>query len=81
MEKFYLKLFKNPSLINWLSYSFVPKYICFRSGNGVRTKGYSILHDVIANLVYNKRSAKNVSYKLFIDNISNFADNKQLSMV
>ena len=70
----------NKEKIKGLSYSFVPKHICFWSGNGDRTKGYPILDDVIANLVYNTKSAKNVSYKLFIDDISNFADNKHLSM-
>lgn len=70
----------NKEKIKGLSYSFVPKHICFWSGNGDRKKGYPILDDVIANLVYNTRSAKNVSYKLFIDDISNFADNKHLSM-
>lgn len=70
----------NKEKIKGLSYSFVPKHICFWSGNGDRKKGYPILDDVIANLVYNTRSAKNVSYKLFIDDISNFADTKQLSM-
>ena len=70
----------NKEKINGLSYSFVPKHICFWSGNGDRKKGYPILDDVIANLVYNTRSAKNVSYKLFIDDISNFAYNKDLSM-
>lgn len=70
----------NNEKIKGLSYSFVPKHICFWSGNGDRTKGYPILDDVIANLVYNTRSAKNVSYNIFINDISNFADNKHLSM-
>lgn len=66
--------------IKGLSYSFVPKHICFWSGNGDRTNGYPILDNVIANLVYNKKSAKNVSYELFINDISNFAESKQLNM-
>ena len=66
--------------IKGLSYSFVPKHICFWSGNGDRTNGYPILDNVIAILVYNTKSAKNVSYKSFINDISNFAKSKNLTM-
>jgi hypothetical protein len=67
--------------IKGLSYSFVPKHICFWSGKGDRTNGYPILDDVIAILVYNTKPAKNVSYEVFINDISNFAKkiNKDLS--
>lgn len=66
--------------IKGLSYSFVPKHICFWSGNGDRTNGYPILDDVIANLVYNTRSARNVTYQSFINDISSFAESKKLTM-
>jgi len=56
-----------------LSYSFVPKHICFWSGNGDRINGYPILDNVISILVYNTRSAKNVPYEQFINDISNFS--------
>ncbi len=71
----------NKEKIKGLSYSFVPKHICFWSGKGVRTNGYPILDDVIAILVYNTKPAKNVSYEDFINDISNFAKkiNKDLS--
>ena len=71
----------NKEKIKGLSYSFVPKHICFWSGNGNRTNGYPILDDVIAILVYNTKPAKNVSYENFINDISNFAKkiNKDLS--
>lgn len=66
--------------IKGLSYSFVPKHICFWSGDGDRTNGYPILDNVIANLVYNTRNAKNVSFEAFINDISSFAESKQLTM-
>lgn len=72
--------------IKGLSYSFVPKHICFWSGNGDRMKGYPILDDVISILVYNTKSAKNVSYKKFIEDITNFSNqlnidkNQQLNL-
>lgn len=74
--------------IKGLSYSFVPKHICFWSGNGDRMKGYPILDDIIAILVYNAKSAKNVSYEIFIRDINNFTkqlnnnfiDNQQLNL-
>jgi hypothetical protein len=59
--------------IEGLSYSFVPKHICFWSGNGNRINGYPILDNVISILVYNTRSAKNVPYEQFINDISNFS--------
>lgn len=59
--------------IKGLSYSFVPKHICFWSGNGNRLQGYPILDDVISILVYNAKRAKNVPYEKFIEDISNFA--------
>lgn len=63
--------------IKGLSYSFVPKHICFWSGNGDRMKGYPILDDVISIMVYNTKSAKNVSYEIFIEDINKFK--KQLN--
>jgi hypothetical protein len=71
----------NKEKIKGLSYSFVPKHICFWSGNGDRTNGYPILDDVIAILIYNTKPAKNVSYEVFINDISNFSKkiNKDLS--
>lgn len=66
--------------IKGLSYSFIPKHICFWSGNGDRTNGYPILDDVIANLVYNSRSARSITYQSFINDISSFAKTKQLTM-
>jgi hypothetical protein len=78
----------NKEKIKGLSYSFVPKHICFWSGNGDKINGYPILDDVIAILVYNTKPAKNVSYEVFINDVSNFAKNinkdlsedKQLTM-
>lgn len=74
--------------IKGLSYSFVPKHICFWSGNGNRIEGFPILDDVIAKLVYNTSSVINVSYQKFIEDISNFTmelnkvlgKNQQLNM-
>lgn len=59
--------------IKGLSYSFVPKHICFWSGNGDRINGYPILDNVISILVYNTTSARNVLYEQFINDISNFS--------
>jgi hypothetical protein len=71
IDSFNYLVFQNK--IKGLSYSFVPKHICFWSGNGDRLKGYPILDDVISILVYNTKSAKNVSYGKFIEDISEFA--------
>lgn len=46
--------------------SFIAKHICFWSGKGNRLKGIPILDDVIAKLIYLKRSARNVDYGNFI---------------
>jgi hypothetical protein len=59
--------------IKGLSYSFVPKHICFWSGNGDRIEGLPILDNVIAKLIYNTNRARNVSYEEFIEDVSNFA--------
>lgn len=62
---------KNTGLnIKGLSFSFVPKHICFWSGLGDRTKGLPILDDVIAKIVYKVNKAENVDYKTFIEDIN-----------
>jgi hypothetical protein len=55
--------------IKGLSYSFIPKHICFWSGKGDRTSGLPILDDVIAKIVYKVNSAKHVDYKQFIEDM------------
>jgi hypothetical protein len=59
----------NERKIKGLSYSFIPKHICFWSGKGDRTQGFPILDDIIAKIVYKVDSAKDVDYKQFIDDI------------
>ncbi len=56
--------------IKGLSFSFVPKHICFWSGQGDRTKGLPILDDVIAKIVYKVNKAENVDYNTFIEDIN-----------
>ena len=55
--------------IKGLSYSFVPKHICFWSGKGERKEGLPILDDVIAKIVYKVDEAKKVDYETFINDI------------
>jgi hypothetical protein len=55
--------------IKGLSYSFVPKHICFWSGLGDRTKGLPILDDIIAKIVYKVNKAELVDYKTFISDM------------
>lgn len=55
--------------IKGLSYSFVPKHICFWSGYGDRTKGLPILDDVIAKIVYKVDKAEFVDYETFINDM------------
>lgn len=65
---------KNYSIkIKGLSYSFVPKHICFWSGKGDRKKGLPILDDVIAKIIYNVEKAEYVDYKIFINNMRDFS--------
>jgi len=56
--------------IKGLSFSFVPKHICFWSGLGDRTKGLPILDDVIAKIVYKVNKAEDVDFKTFIEDIN-----------
>lgn len=58
--------------IKGLSFSFVPKHICFWSGLGDRTKGLPILDDVIAKIVYKVNKAEDVDFKTFIEDINEF---------
>jgi hypothetical protein len=65
---------KNYSIkIKGLSYSFVPKHICFWSGKGDRTKGFPILDDVIAKIIYKVEKAEKIDYKSFINDMNNFS--------
>jgi hypothetical protein len=56
--------------IKGLSFSFIPKHICFWSGLGDRTKGLPILDDVIAKIVYKVNKAEDVDFKTFIEDIN-----------
>jgi hypothetical protein len=56
--------------IKGLSFSFVPKHICFWSGLGDRTQGLPILDDVIAKIVYKVNKAEAVDFKTFIEDIN-----------
>jgi hypothetical protein len=58
--------------IKGLGSSFIPKHICFWSGNGNRINGYPILDDVIAKVVYYCNSSKDVDYEAFIREINLF---------
>lgn len=58
--------------IKGLGSSFIPKHICFWSGNGRKEDGIPILDDVISKMIYNKKAA-DVSYKIFIQDIVDFA--------
>lgn len=60
--------------IKGLSYSFIPKHICFWSGKGDRTSGLPILDDVIAKIVYKVNSAKDVVYEEFIKDMKHQSD-------
>ena len=65
---------KNYSIkIKGLSYSFVPKHICFWSGKGDRTKGLPILDDVIAKIIYKVENASKVDYRTFINDMNTFS--------
>jgi hypothetical protein len=55
--------------IKGLSNSFIPKHICFWSGEGDRTRGFPILDDIIAKIVYKVNSAIHVDYRRFIDDM------------
>lgn len=55
--------------IKGLSYSFIPKHICFWSGKGNRMNGLPILDDVIAKIIYKVNSAKDVIYEEFINDM------------
>jgi len=65
--------------IKGLSYSFVPKHICFWSGKGERKEGLPILDDVIAKIVYKVDEAKKVDYETFINDIKQYALSKNLT--
>lgn len=56
-----------------LSYSFVPKHICFWSGKGERSEGLPILDDVIAKIVYKVSTASKVDYSTFISDMNDQA--------
>jgi len=66
-------MIKGDNKIVGLSYSFIPKHICFWSGKGERTDGLPILDDVIAKIVYKVNWAYKIDYKKFIIDMDNQA--------
>lgn len=59
--------------IKGLSYSFIPKHICFWTGKGDRTNGTPILDDVIAKLVYSEKKSSKVNYIIFLSDFETFS--------
>ena len=62
--------------IKGLSFSFIPKHICFWTGKGDRTNGTPILDDVISKLVYSEESSSKVNYSAFLTDFESFAHSK-----
>ncbi|MFD3393410.1 hypothetical protein U0R10_02135 [Aquirufa sp. OSTEICH-129V] len=63
-------------IIKGLSYSFIPKHICFWTGKGDRTNGTPILDDVISKLVYSEKNSSKVNYSAFLTGFESFAHSK-----
>lgn len=64
---------KRKRLIKGLSYSFIPKHICFWTGKGDRTNGTPILDDVISKLIYAEKYSSKVNYDTFLTDFESFA--------
>lgn len=64
--------------IKGLSYSFIPKHICFWTGKGDRANGTPILDDVISKLVYAEKNSSKVNYSTFLTDFDSFAKEKGL---
>ncbi len=67
---------KRKPIIKGLSYSFIPKHICFWTGRGERTNGTPILDDVISKLVYSEKNSSKVNYNAFLTDFDSFAHKK-----
>jgi hypothetical protein len=64
---------KRKPIIKGLSYSFIPKHICFWTGKGDRTNGTPILDDVISKLIYAEKNSSKVNYSTFLNDFESFA--------
>jgi hypothetical protein len=67
---------KRKPIIKGLSYSFIPKHICFWTGRGDRTNGTPILDDVISKLIYAEKNSSKVNYNTFLTDFESFANAK-----
>lgn len=63
----------NKTLIKGFGYSFIPKHICFWSGDGDRSKGQPILDNVIAKILYFEPESKNVNFGQFLCDMNEFS--------
>lgn len=70
---------KGQPLIKGLSFSFIPKHICFWTGKGDRTNGTPILDDVISKLIYSEKQSSKVDYGSFLTDFQSFANSKSMN--
>lgn len=75
-DAYYYLINKRKPIIKGLSYSFIPKHICFWTGKGDRTNGTPILDDVISKLVYSEKNSSKVNYSAFLTEFESFAHSK-----
>lgn len=65
---------KNKTLIKGFGFSFIPKHICFWSGEGDRSLGQPILDNVIAKILYFENVSKNINYSQFLCDMKEFSE-------
>jgi hypothetical protein len=71
---------KNNTQIKGFGFSFIPKHICFWSGEGDRSLGQPILDNIIAKILYFEDESKNVDYSQFLVDMKDFSQIENLKV-